>query len=296
MMLERLVAMNADDPAFMLTVNQESSRTQIDEIRAELAALRAAVDDGANGLQGAREEAQTQLQQVVGAIEEANILNRPSGALAGLDEIERANVSTGYGLIEFEPNAPTPTRRRVVTDTSKSPNVVWVDDGTEVVRISRESQTNALASTQTITATGSNGRCVLKIKFESASQVNKIINTAMAVDFQTVAANADTVTGQWFVYLSPLDYALDAVVASAVTLWSGSGSGLSFVTDGGSGDVVLSASDHGGAVLNSGGDDVNDFVDTLGGADVYVYLALSLTAGGEVYLASLGTAMTMVLE
>jgi hypothetical protein len=91
-MLERMVAMIGNDEPFMLTVNQESSRTELDEIKAELASLRAAVDDGANGLQGAREEAQTQLQQITGAIEEAALLGRPSGSLADRDTVGTSQI------------------------------------------------------------------------------------------------------------------------------------------------------------------------------------------------------------
>tara|TARA_R110002073_G_scaffold120601_1_gene262636 strand:- start:10247 stop:14710 length:4464 start_codon:yes stop_codon:yes gene_type:complete len=221
-------------------------------------------------------------------------LNSVAAAQIGDGQIGRGKIETGLSLIESGSGVPTPTRTRVYVDTSKSPVVPWVDDATTVLRIGRESQTNALGSNQTITASGSNGRCVLKIKFESVSQVNKIINTVCSVDFQTVAASADTATGQWFVYLSGTDYALDAVVASATALWTGSTSGLTFVTD--AGDVVMNASDHGGAVIGSGADDVQDFIGaTLGGGDVFVYLALKMT-GGSAYIASPGTTMTMVLE
>ena len=41
---------------------------------------------------------------------------------------------------------------------------------------------------------------------------------------------------------------------------------------------------------------VNDFVDTLGGNDIFIYLALKVASTDTVYLAGLGTTMTIVLE
>jgi len=216
------------------------------------------------------------------------------GGLAELDDISPDEVATGYSLVRSGTGAPTPgVDNGLYTATGPSPNVAWVVDGTDAIRISREQQTNIMASNSTITASGSNGRCVCKVLFESASEVNRLLLTAAAVDYQTNGASADTVTGQWFVYISDTDYAVNDVVGSARALWTGGPSGLTFVDSAGNNEPLTD--DYTNAIIGSGADDVDDLVGDEGGADIYVYLALKVT-GGSVYLAYPGTTATFVLE
>lgn len=92
---ERLQAMQADDPAFMLESMRAADNTDIDELRAEIAGLRAdsaAAFEAAARAQEAAEEAQS-LQ--VAAIDSVIPLI-PNGALAGVDILDRDGASDDF--------------------------------------------------------------------------------------------------------------------------------------------------------------------------------------------------------
>lgn len=84
--IEDLRAQIADLRAAVTNADQ----SDLEDLRAEVQRLISVADDGAAGVQGAREEAQTLAEQLRGALEEADLIRTGgSGALADLDTVTR---------------------------------------------------------------------------------------------------------------------------------------------------------------------------------------------------------------
>ena len=104
--------------------------SELDEIRQELASLRAATDDGASGVQGAREEAQTLLAQIRGQIDEAVQFARPSGSLADRDDVGRREIALSAYSGQLASNLSVSSTSYVVVAGASLPNtkettLVW---------------------------------------------------------------------------------------------------------------------------------------------------------------------------
>jgi hypothetical protein len=125
--IEDLRAQIADLRAAVTNADQ----SDLEDLRAEVQRLISVADDGAAGVQGAREEAQTLVEQLRSAIDEVSLIRSSGGVLSEFDAVDNALVAASANIRLSKLYYPQKTQA-----SSASPN--W-NSGAGVIRLTRGS-------------------------------------------------------------------------------------------------------------------------------------------------------------
>ena len=292
-MLERVVAMIGNDEPFIALAQQELPSREIDELRAEIATLRAAADSAQDTAAQASGQIEDLLQEVSTISTQAEV-SRIRGALSGLDVISPAEVKSGHGLVAVSDGAPTPSSKRMILDSTNA--VIYLDDGVSLYRVSPEVLTGTAGGNLDISSTSF--VVVAGVAFAYTAAAGRVSVSSAIAEYQSPnEASAATCDAQWAVYLADTLLAPGAALSGATTsvqAWAGATNGLQFILDGADFVVKPGFDDVGDAVM-SATDGVDTFVGQFAGS-LYVYLCLKVTsAGGEVVKLGGGSTISVVL-